>query len=148
MNRLRKFLDDMGMRISLSDLGTRLTHLEAEDTPTKGSEPYAQLLFAQVVDISTAPIDPKLPVTLVNVEFMQLLSSDAQNAVEGVYFYARNINNLTLTESDKVIVVLSEDRLPYILMAIGDGSSTDLLTPHSHQGFYDGGWAGFLSGGL
>lgn len=103
------------------------------------------IIIAEVLDSTLA----RVPLMGTSYKYCQLLDGDAMIAVPELRFNARNINNLSLSTGEKVLVLLNGRTAPLILSAVGGtGTGVGDLVPHSHQGFYDGGWAGFLSGSL
>ena len=54
---------------------------------------------------------------------------------------------VTFAVDDYAVLILNNSGVNYLISS-GSGSDTALLTRHSHQGYYDGGWAGFYSGDI
>lgn len=114
-------------------------------TPLFNGAAQVDIVVAEIMD----PAQARLPINSANVSYCRLLCGDAFAPIDELTFLARNINNLSLVAGDKVFVLINNRQAPLILSGIaGAGGGVGDLVPHSHQGFYDGGWAGFLSGSL
>lgn len=80
--------------------------------------------------------------------YCRVLSGPYFDPLDEFRFMAQISPNEVFAFGDKVFVLDSES-YPYLVLGgfvTSVGSSSTLLPPHSHSGFYDGGYAGFLSG--
>lgn len=67
-----------------------------------------------------------------------------------LYKYNLNVFPTGLPQKSSLSLALEVDLGTIAGSASGSGgtTTTSTLDPHSHNGYYDGGWAGFLSGGF